>query len=60
MRTAQALTERINSCQFDFEALHRAGVVPPQWPADPIQAAMDCDRQIHVDVQILVCRETDL
>jgi hypothetical protein len=71
VRTAQALTERMNQFQFDWEALrcrrqrqpdapHLAGAVPPLGPADSIQDAMNCGRQFLVDVQTLVRRETDL
>lgn len=71
VRTAQGLTQRMNQFQFDWEALrcrrqlkpdalHLAGPVLPQGPADPIQDAMNCGRQFLVDVQTLVCRETDL
>jgi hypothetical protein len=61
----------MNQFQFDWEllrcrrqlqpdALHQAGVVPPQGPTDPIQDAINCCRQFLVDVQTLVRRETDL
>lgn len=71
VRTAQALTERMNQFQFDWEALrcsrqfqsdalHLAGAVPPQGPSDPIQYAINCCRQFLVDAQTLVRRETDL